>query len=143
MFFSVQDVIDRLQDRMSYGYQGSFFAPSCCQSMVSCQIIRIFSSCRYPCHFCDNCLYLLVSVGDASVFLPELSLLPGETPAQEARCFSVGKALISNPISATKSSEDFVLRPGTSFNNSKITNLHSLRCLILNHGRFINLLRSA
>ena len=120
--------VDRFQDRMSYGYrvlrtqykyQGSFFAPSCCQSMVSCRIIRVFGSCCRPCHFSDHCFYLLVAVGDAcAFFLPALSLLPGATPHQEARCFSVEKTLISSPISAIKSSLDFVSKPGTAFKSS-------------------------
>ena len=69
--------VDRLQDRMSYGYrvlrtqykyQGSFFAPSCCQSMVSCCIKSVFGSCCSPRHFSEHCLYLFVAMGNASAF---------------------------------------------------------------------------
>jgi hypothetical protein len=36
--------------------------------------------------------------------LPPDSLLPGQTPAQEARCLGVGNALMSTPISAISTS---------------------------------------
>jgi hypothetical protein len=99
---------------MSYCNQGPFFTPACCQFLVSCMIKGIFCPCGCPCYLGKDIFHLFVPMGCASTFfLPALSLFPGDIPAQEAKCFSVGKTPISNPISATRSSTLLELMPGT------------------------------
>jgi hypothetical protein len=51
--------------------------------------------------------------------LPADSSLPGHTPAQEARCFVVGNALMSTPISAISTSAVRCLTPGIVINRSR------------------------
>src|SRR5690554_1369545 len=104
---------------MSYCYKGSFFAPARCQFVVPCMIKRVFCPCGCPCDFCQHSFNLFVSPGCPSAFfLPALSLFPGDIPAHEAKCFSVGKTLMSNPISATRSSTLLELIPGTFLSSS-------------------------
>ena len=64
-------------------------------------------------HVFFDCLYLFITASNSSVFLPALSLLPGQIPAQDVKCFSDGKADISRPISETRFSTTLVLKPGS------------------------------
>jgi len=119
-FLPAQNMVDRLQDRMSYGDQGPFLAPSCRQPVVSGAVESVLCPGSRPCGLGQHRFYLLVAVGgSAAFFLPALSLLPGHMPAHEARCFSVGKAPMSNPISATRSSTVFLLKPGMALRFSR------------------------
>src|ERR1700738_2358843 len=52
-------------------------------------------------------------------FLPALSLLPGEMPAQEARCASLGNGVISGPISAINTSATRRSTPGIASSFSR------------------------
>ncbi len=117
--FGAQYMVDRLQDRMSYCDQGSLFAPSCCQSVIPSTVKCVLCSRCRPRGLHDHRFGRFVAVGYASTFfLPALSLLPGAMPTHEHRCFSFGNALISNPISATRSSMLLTPKPGTCLSNS-------------------------
>src|SRR5690554_8158845 len=106
-------MIDRLQHGMPHCNQSPFFAPSCCQPVVPCVVKSILGAGGSPGRFSYYCFNLFVAVAGASAFfLPALLLLPGHIPAQEARCFSEGNALMSSPISAKRSSTVLVFRPG-------------------------------
>lgn len=112
--------INGYQLRMSHCNQGTFLASAGSYTMVSLTEKRILCTGRSPCGFCDYRLYLFVSVSNScAFFLPALSLLPGERPAQDERCFSEGKWDMSKPISETKSSTTLVLKPGISLRSSR------------------------
>ena len=53
-----------------------------------------------------------VSLNAFGAFLPALSLFPGDTPAQEAKCLDEGNWLISVPISAIIQAELWSFIPG-------------------------------
>ena len=112
--------INGYQLRMSHCNQGTFLSSAGSYTMVSLTKKRILCTGRSPCGFCDYRLYLFVSVSDScAFFLPALSLLPGERPAQDERCFSEGKWDMSRPISETRSSTTLVLKPGISLRSSR------------------------
>src|SRR5687767_2930857 len=48
----------------------------------------------------------------ADLVMPALSLLPGQRPAQDARCAAVGNCFISAPISARIVAAETVSMPG-------------------------------
>lgn len=99
--------------------QGTLFSTSGTDTMVTFTEESILGTGRSPRCLCQDNLYLFVTVSNSSAFfLPALSLLPGQMPAQDAKCFSDGKADMSRPISETRSSTTLVLKPGISFSNS-------------------------
>lgn len=70
---------------MCSGYEGSLFAPMCCQSSVSLAYKRVLGAARTPDAFCDCRLVPAVYM---RAFLPALSLFPGLTPAVYLRLLS-------------------------------------------------------
>ena len=55
----------------------------------------------------------------ADLTRPADSLLPGETPAQDARCSAVGNTLMSAPVSAMNTSATTCDQPGMSTSRSR------------------------
>lgn len=106
--------------------KGTLFSTSGTDTMVTFTEEGILGTGRSPRCFCQDSLYLFVTMSNSSIFLPALSLLPEQIAAQDAKCFSDEKADMSRPISETRSSTTLVLKPDISFCNS--STLSYLNC---------------
>lgn len=97
--FVPQDVIENDQHAMGHGDHRFLFAASTGDAMVLGRQVVAFRMRDHPQHFRQDRF-------EIGVALPALCLLPGHTPAQDARCLADGKRLISVPISANSAAAE-------------------------------------
>ena len=117
----LEHVVDDDQQRMCHSDQPSFTAATVHE--VACMRLEV------ACPFCGwlprPLAPELVATSELPLvvfplrFLPALSLLPGDMPAQEARCASLGNGVMSGPISAIKTSATRRSTPGIASSFSR------------------------
>jgi hypothetical protein len=114
-----EHVPDGDEDGVFHGDQGPLLAAAGDEPAVAGREVGVFGPRRGDGGLAEGCLApgspCRVLPGP---FLPPDSLLPGQTPAQEARSAAVGKRAMSSPISASTTSAARVLTPGMATSSS-------------------------